>query len=188
MGYFLYLHFKCYPLSRSPLQKPLSHSPSICLYEGTLLPTHPPTPVILPCHSPTLGHWTPKGPSSHWCPTRQSHPLSHEASVMGPSMCILWLVVHSQGVLGGLTCWHYCSLHETAKPSVSLVPSPTPPLGTLSSVQWLIEIICLCIFQAGILFYIRKYLFSIFLIWSVVIFVIGLLGWNRVNLFSHPFC
>jgi hypothetical protein len=45
IGYFLYLHFKCYPLSQSPP-------------EGV----PPPTPASPPWHSPTLGHWTFTGP------------------------------------------------------------------------------------------------------------------------------
>ena len=48
-GYFHYLHFKCYPISRSPLQKPLislTHPPYI--YEGAPLHNHPPTHSCLP--------------------------------------------------------------------------------------------------------------------------------------------
>jgi hypothetical protein len=42
IGYFLYLHFKCYPLSHIPsLRKPLSHLPSPCFCEGVPPPTHP---------------------------------------------------------------------------------------------------------------------------------------------------
>jgi hypothetical protein len=71
IGYFLYLHFKCYPLSRSPLQNPQSHPPSPCRSESTL---HPPTHS----HPPALGFsytgasisLRPKGHSSHLCPIR----------------------------------------------------------------------------------------------------------------------
>ena len=48
-GYFIYLHFKCYPLSRFPLCKPLPHPP----YPASMriLP-HPPT------HRPSMPpHW-----------------------------------------------------------------------------------------------------------------------------------
>ena len=36
IGYFLYLHSKCFPLSSSPLKKPPIPSPSPCFYEGAL--------------------------------------------------------------------------------------------------------------------------------------------------------
>jgi hypothetical protein len=53
--YFLYLHFKCYPLSWFPLLKPpISSSLS-------LLP-NPPTPASRSWHSPTLEHRTFTGP------------------------------------------------------------------------------------------------------------------------------
>jgi hypothetical protein len=58
-GYFLYLHFKCFPLSRSPLLKPPTPSPSpasLCSL------THPPNPIFPPWHSPPLGHRAPSGP------------------------------------------------------------------------------------------------------------------------------
>ena len=47
--YFLYLHFKCYPLSWFSLRKPLIPSPLPLL-------TNPPTSASLSWHSPTLGH------------------------------------------------------------------------------------------------------------------------------------
>jgi hypothetical protein len=57
IGYFIYLHFKFYPLSLSPpTEIPYSHPPSSFFYEGVPLPTHPPTPTSLPSHFPTLGH------------------------------------------------------------------------------------------------------------------------------------
>ena len=41
---FHYLHFKCFPLSRSPLQEPpYPIPPSSCLYEGA-----PPSTPVLP--------------------------------------------------------------------------------------------------------------------------------------------
>ena len=38
---FFYLHFKCFSLSRSPLRKLPIPSPSLCLFEGAPLSTHP---------------------------------------------------------------------------------------------------------------------------------------------------
>jgi hypothetical protein len=48
IGYFLYLHFKCYPRSQflPPPGNSLSH-PSPCFYEGVPSPTYPPTPTTL---------------------------------------------------------------------------------------------------------------------------------------------
>ena len=69
--YFLYLHFKCYPLSWFPLWKPPTPS---------LLPllTKPPTPASWPWHSPTLGHWAFTGPrASPPIDDRLGHSLLH---------------------------------------------------------------------------------------------------------------
>ena len=52
--YFLYLHFKCYSLSKSLLQKP-------CLYVGAQPPTHQ-----LPPSSPGIPlHWGIRPPQAH---------------------------------------------------------------------------------------------------------------------------
>ena len=64
IGYFLYLHFKCFSLSRSPLWEPLSYASS--LYKGV---PHSPTSILPPWHSPTLRHPTPscqESLSSHY--------------------------------------------------------------------------------------------------------------------------
>jgi len=61
IGYFIYLHFKCYPLSRSPLWKTPIPSALPCFYECSP-PTDVPTPTYLPWHSPTLGYWAFTGP------------------------------------------------------------------------------------------------------------------------------
>ena len=53
IGYFLYLHFKCYPLSH---RNPLSHPPCLCFYEGVPLPTHF---YLLALHSPRSKTWMP---------------------------------------------------------------------------------------------------------------------------------
>ena len=46
IGYFIYLHFKCYPLSQ------FLHPPSLCFYEGALPLTHslPPLHPDIPLH------------------------------------------------------------------------------------------------------------------------------------------
>jgi hypothetical protein len=40
IGYFLYLHFKCYLLSEYSPGTPPSHLLSPCFYDGVTLPTH----------------------------------------------------------------------------------------------------------------------------------------------------
>jgi hypothetical protein len=61
IGYFIYLQFKCYPLSWFPLRKPPIPSPLPLLLWGCS-PTHAPTPTSLTWHSPTLGHQAFTGP------------------------------------------------------------------------------------------------------------------------------
>jgi hypothetical protein len=84
-GYFIYLHFKCYPLSRFPLRKPpIPSSLSLVLW-GCFL-THLPTPTSLPCHSPTLWHQAFTVPeASPPIDVPQGHPLLHMG--LGPSSC-----------------------------------------------------------------------------------------------------
>jgi hypothetical protein len=93
---FLYLHFKCYLFSRSPLWKHPLPSPSPCLYDGAPPPSHPPTNSQLPTLA--LNPHRTKGCSSHWCPTEPSS-ATYVARAMGPFMCTLWLVVQSPGAL-----------------------------------------------------------------------------------------
>jgi hypothetical protein len=86
--YFLYLHFKCYPLSwfpliPSPIPLPLS------------LLTNLLTPTSWPWHSPTQGHRAFTGPrASPHIDDLLGHPLLHiQLRAMSPSICTLWLVV-----------------------------------------------------------------------------------------------
>jgi hypothetical protein len=69
--YFLYLYFKCYPLSWFLLRKTHILSPFPLL-------TNLPTPAYWPWHSPTLGHWAFLGPRASLCIGKwQGHPLLH---------------------------------------------------------------------------------------------------------------
>jgi hypothetical protein len=83
IGYFIYLNFKCYPLSLFPLQNPLS-PPSF-----PYTPTHP-----LPLPGPgILLYWgiepqRTKVLSSHWWLTRPSS-TTYAARAMSPTMCFL---------------------------------------------------------------------------------------------------
>jgi hypothetical protein len=60
-GYFIYLHFKCYPLSRFPLQKPCLPC-SLPLLLWGCFPSYLPTPTSPPWHSPTLRNQAFTGP------------------------------------------------------------------------------------------------------------------------------
>ena len=55
IGYCLYLHFKCYPVSLFPMPKLLFHLLSPCLLWGCF-PTHLHTPNSAPSNFPTLVH------------------------------------------------------------------------------------------------------------------------------------
>jgi hypothetical protein len=72
IAYFLYLHFKCYPLSRFPLWTPPSLTSSHCLYEGA---PHPRLPSLA---FPYIGALKPSGPRAA-PPTdvQKGHPLPH---------------------------------------------------------------------------------------------------------------
>jgi hypothetical protein len=78
IGYFIYLHFKCYPLPLFPLWKhPIPSSlPSYC--EGAHTPTHllpfPPPTLAFPYTKTQSLHRT-KALSSHSCPTRPSSAI-----------------------------------------------------------------------------------------------------------------
>ena len=132
-------------ISNVSLQKPPIPPHTPCLYEGALPPTHPPTHShLLPWHFPTQGHRTPTGQGPLLPLISNKAILCH----IDPSMCTLWLVVQSPGAPRGLAGWHCCSPNWAANPFSSFSPSPTPPYGTLCSVQWLAVSICLCIYQA----------------------------------------
>ena len=71
IGYFLYLHFKCYPLSRTPLKLP-SFLP-LFLYECFLHTSASP-----PWHSHILEHQAFTGPrASPATDAQQGHSLLH---------------------------------------------------------------------------------------------------------------
>jgi hypothetical protein len=97
IGYFLYLHFKYYPPSRSPLWNPPIPFKLLLLLWGCS-PTHMPTPAFLYCHSSTLGYRTPSG--LHMWPEPWVPPYEHFG----------WW--SSSQDLCDLACWHCSSTHE----------------------------------------------------------------------------
>jgi hypothetical protein len=122
--YFLYLHFKWYPLSMSPLWKPPIPSPiPLPIWGCSSLPA-----LVFPYTGASNTHRT-KGHSSHGCPISPSTD-THAARAMGPSKCSLWLVVQSLGAPGCLARWQCCSPHKLQPTSTPPIPSTIPPLGT----------------------------------------------------------
>jgi hypothetical protein len=116
--------------------KPPILSPSLFFYKGA---PHPPSPIFLPWHSPTLGHQAFTGPRAS-LPTdaQKGHPLLHMQLEPWVPPCELfgwwfspwelwsaWLVDIVPPPMGLQT------------PSAPSVLSLTPPLGTPYSVQWL---------------------------------------------------
>jgi hypothetical protein len=109
--HFLYLHFKCFPLSRSPLHKPPMPS-SLTLSLWGCSSTHPPTHIFLSLHSPTLEHRRPPGPSA--APPTDANKAIYAARAMCPSMYTLWLVFQFSGAHWVLATWHCGTLHGEA--------------------------------------------------------------------------
>jgi hypothetical protein len=135
IGYSIYLHFKCYPLSEIPFQKTPKPSLSPCFYEGAP-PIQPLTPTTMPWHSCTLGIKTSQdqGPllplmrilcyiCSWSCGSPHLYPLV-DGLVPG-SYGEVWLVDIVVLLMGLQT------------PSVPYVLSLIPLLGTQCSVQCL---------------------------------------------------
>lgn len=89
---FFCLHFKCFPLFRSSLWKPPIPSPVPLPLWGCSPLTYSYPPALAFPYNGALNTLRPEGHSSNWCPTRPSS-TTYVGSTMGPSMCILWLVV-----------------------------------------------------------------------------------------------
>jgi hypothetical protein len=95
IGYFFYLHFRCYSLSWIPIPgNPLSHpSPYFYKYFPLYPLTHPPTltclsGLVFP-YPGSLSLYRTKGLPSQWFQIRQSSAV-YIAGAMGHSMCIPW--------------------------------------------------------------------------------------------------
>jgi hypothetical protein len=142
---FSLLHFKCFPLSRSPLWKTPSHLPSSFPCERVIpqLPRHSHLPALAFPYTGALNTLRPKGKLlplmfnkailCYICD--QSHGSFHVYSLVGsPVPRSSWdSVAPTMGL---------------QTPSAPSAPSPTPSSGTPHSVQWLAVSICLYICQA----------------------------------------
>jgi hypothetical protein len=110
--YFIYLHFKCYLLSRFPLCRPLSHFPLPCFNEGAPLlweflksnphyPLQPPTYPLPPCCPSIPLHWGIKpsqdqGPPLPLMPDKApSAPSVLPLAPLWKSLCSVWWLAAS---------------------------------------------------------------------------------------------
>jgi hypothetical protein len=109
-------------------------------------PTHPPTPVSLPWHSPTLGHRTFPGPrASPPIDVQQGHPLLHMCLEPWIPPCVVFGLWFSTWELWGFWLVDIVVLPMGLQtPSVPSVLSLTPLLGTWWSVQCLAVNIWIC--------------------------------------------
>ena len=106
IGYFLYWHFKCYPLL--PLETPYPISPPpASMRVLPHLPTHSCLPALALPYTGALSVHRTKGPSSHWCPTRLHIRLEPWVTT-----CVLscwWFSPWEHWWGGGLVGWYGCS-------------------------------------------------------------------------------
>ena len=138
--------FQVFPLENPYLLPPPTASIRILSH----LPTHSHLPSMALPYIRSLKTLKPKGLSSQWCATRPS-TATYDTNTMGPSMCILWLVVQSPWAPGFLAWWHHCSLHGAAN---QLLSAPQSLLQFLHErppcfVRWLAVSIYLCLEDTG---------------------------------------
>jgi hypothetical protein len=149
IGYFLYLHFKCFLVSLPPSRKhPTTSSHPLLLWRCSS--THPPTPTSLPLiplhwgiYRAFIGPRT-SPPTDSW----QDHSLLH----LQLEPCVLlgwWLSPWELWGWGAVWLVYIVVLPMRLQtPSTPSVPSLTPLLGPPCSVQWLAGNIRLCICKA----------------------------------------
>jgi hypothetical protein len=101
--YFIYLHFKCYPLSRFPLCKTPTPSALHYFCEGAPPPTHP----LLPQHPSIPLYWGIKPSQEQGSPL----PLMTDKSPSAPS--VLPLTPQSDGWAASI---HICISQDMAEP------------------------------------------------------------------------
>jgi hypothetical protein len=147
LGSFLYLHFKCFPLSRSPLWKsPIPSPPPASI---KMLPTSPTNSCLLPWHSSTLAHGTPSGPRNPpSTDDQQDHLLPHMWPAPWVASCVFFGCWSSTWDLGGGGAWPV----NTAAHSMGVkLPQLSQSLlqllhqGPPYSIQWLSASFLFCI-------------------------------------------
>jgi hypothetical protein len=143
IGYFIYLHFKCYPLSWFPLCKPPISSPLPPVSMRVLL--HPPIHPLLPHCSGLPLHWGIE-PSQDQGPPL---PLILDKAILCYMCSWSHGSLHVYSFVGGLvlgTCrgwwvdlvgWYCCLSYGVANPFSSSVLPLTSPLGSPCSIRWL---------------------------------------------------
>jgi hypothetical protein len=124
LRYFLYLHFKCYPISWFPFQNPPIPSPLLLL-------TNPSTPTSLSRHSPTLRHRAFTGPrASPPIDDQQVHLLLHMQLETWVPPCVLFGWWFSPWELWGVLVGSYCcSSYEAVNPFNSLGSFSSSSIG-----------------------------------------------------------
>jgi hypothetical protein len=137
------------PFQVSPSENPYPISPPPASIEGSP-PSNHPGPTFQPWHSPTVGHRISSGPrASPSTDVQQGHPLPQMQPEPWVAPCVFFGWFSSPLELQGF--WLVDTLAPFMRlqiPLASSVPSPTPPSGNSSSVQWLASSICLCVCQA----------------------------------------
>ena len=121
--YFMYLYFKCYPLSQFSLQNPLSYPLPTCFYESASPQTnlYPPHCLGIPLY------WGTKDLYSY--DARQCCPLLYMGLEPKVSLCVPFvggLVLVSSG---GLVGWYYTSFYGIANPVRSFSPFSSSFIG-----------------------------------------------------------
>ena len=124
---FSYLHFKYYPHSSSPLQKPPIPFPLPWLSGGDHSCNHPPTVNFTPWHFPILEHLTPSHPSSApLTDVQQGYPLPHIHSQPWVPTCVFFDWWSSP-----LLLWGY-ELADTVAPPMGLQMTTAPSFHSAS--------------------------------------------------------
>jgi hypothetical protein len=137
------------PSQVSPSGSPQSHFPSPASMKVlSHLLTHFPCPALAFLYTGASNTLRPNGLSFHWC--QQGHPLPQLWLDPWVPPCVLFDWWSSPQKLLGV--WPV----DTTAPSMGLqilldpsILSPSPPSGTLCSVQWLAANIHLCIFLSA---------------------------------------
>jgi hypothetical protein len=146
-GYFIYLHFKCYPLPGFPSSNLPFHPPPLCLSDGAPPPTH----TLLPHPFSISLHWGIK------CPYDQGPPLPW----MPDKAIVCYICIWSHGFLlisflvrgfvpwissesGYLIFFFFLPIGLQCPSTPSVLPL-TLPLRYPGLIRWLAMHICICI-------------------------------------------